>query len=169
MAIARRIDAAQGFGVVLPLLREKSQAETQRARRELETGNWRTENGQLKDSDFGFSGGWSPNGGCKKTPAKPELKFPRPLIPEAPCPSKACAAAAPGLGSRLMADGRSDFAARRAGRGKSGHHKAACRIERAGGRHQSADRRTVSQKINRPAIRRGVRVKRRGKSPPPRA
>ena len=56
-------------------------------------------------------------------------------------------------------------------RGKSEHHKAACRGEYAGAHGPSRARRKVSQKTNRPRPFRKrksrVRVKRRGKSPPP--
>ena len=56
-------------------------------------------------------------------------------------------------------------------RGKSEHHKAACRAKRAGASGESRARRKVSQKTNRPRRRRKMtpqaRVKRRGKSPPP--
>ena len=56
--------------------------------------------------------------------------------------------------------------ARARGRGKSEHHKAACRVECAGAFGESRRRRIVSQKINRPRSDSRARVKRRGKSPP---
>ena len=76
-----------------------------------------------------------------------------------------------------MADGRSASRESAGPRGKSGHHKAACRVERTGGAGESPPRRKVSQKTNRPrfgSLLGGfpvmrARVKRRGKSPPPRA
>ena len=54
-------------------------------------------------------------------------------------------------------------------RGKSEHRQAACRGEHAGAPGQSQARRRVSQKTNRQRSRKTpvVRVKRRGKSPPP--
>ena len=54
-------------------------------------------------------------------------------------------------------------------RGKSEHRQAACRGEHAGAPGQSPARRRVSQKTNRQRRRKTpvVRVKRRGKSPPP--
>ena len=64
-----------------------------------------------------------------------------------------------------MAD---DRCRRGPGRGKSEHHQAACRVECAGAAGESRARRKVSQKTYRPSpqgVR--VRVKRRGKSPPP--
>jgi len=53
--------------------------------------------------------------------------------------------------------------------GKSEHRKAKCRVEDAGVGDENRRRRKVSQKINRPGClyEAGVRMKRRGKSPPP--
>ncbi len=65
--------------------------------------------------------------------------------------------------------GRVDGRSRLGGRGKSEHHKAACREKIAEGRGESPGRWKVSQRTYRLAARKGraARVKRRGKSPPP--
>ena len=69
--------------------------------------------------------------------------------------------------SARLADDRWGKGASLFRRGKSEHHKAACRAKRAGAHGASRARRKVSQKTNRPRRESRVRVKRRGKSPPP--
>jgi hypothetical protein len=68
-----------------------------------------------------------------------------------------------------MADGRSGSCSDVGIRGgKSGHRRAACPVKAGGRPGASPASRTVSQKTDRPESNRGARVKRRGKSPPPR-
>ena len=81
------------------------------------------------------------------------------------CPRELAIVEVPSI---LGADGRQPLVVQPA-RGKSGHHQAAGRGEAAGVFGASRERQRVSQRTYRPERLRSlrVRVKRRGKSPPP--